>query len=66
MKCFIGLMMLLIGVLLSADEHVKSPASFDMKEGKSVYAPIRSSVNFQNEVQIQQNDQNATMQGAGK
>jgi len=66
MKYIIGLIMLLIGVLLSANVQVKSPISSDAQEGKSVYAPIRPWLNLQDEVQIQQDDQNATMRGVGK
>lgn len=58
--------MLLVGILLSADEQVKSPISPDVHEGKSVYVPIRSSVNFIDEIKTQQDDQNTTMQGVEK
>jgi hypothetical protein len=50
-------------VSLGAEEGVKSPMSVDVKEGKSVYAPVKPPIDLSEEARIQERDQNATRHG---
>ncbi|MCK9371580.1 MAG: hypothetical protein M0P91_00125 [Sulfuricurvum sp.] len=49
-----------------AAEGVTSPISVDVKEGKSVYAPVNPPINLFEEARLQEHDQNATRRGGQK
>lgn len=55
-----SLLVIVFIVSLGAEEREKSPMSEDVKEGKSVYAPVNHSINVDEEMRIQELDQNAT------
>lgn len=60
------LLIMVFIISLGAEEGVKSPASVDTSEGKSVYVPVNPPINLSEEARIQAEDQNATRHGLQK
>lgn len=60
----VALLLVMLIVSIGADEMGISAVSKETKEGKSLYVPLVSPIDFQKEREIQERDQNMTRQSS--